>query len=565
MWEKLILQAFVSLLPVFLYQLWMYRLNQGRSSIPFFTIAYGASLAACVLLTETTRFGFDLNLWYIPFLMGSLYGGVPGLATMSTIYAALRLPQLDDGGETLGFVLFLLIAVPVLLLTIRPFQLARLKEKYKILLLLLTVGGAYHAFLYAGYIRQFEPDRLASAAGDIAVIAFISYIAVSLTLYTIHQVIQHYQLQHQLRRMSSNYMNEVHKLQQFIDQMAMGTMGTVLVDADGRISHLNDAAIRLSGQALKGRSKLEFAGMPYERFFRSQEPFKQLFDEAMKGSMSPSTILVEGERSYLTTAFPIRNLQAGIVTGAAMVVQDVTELTQLRDELGRMERLSLVGQMAASITHEIRNPMAVIRGFVQLMRERSPDSQQEYFRIVIDELDRANAIINDFLSLAQNRVISKEQGSLHDIVQELLPLLWADANLRGQSIELSLADEIPTLELNGKEIKQLVLNLARNGMEAMGEKGVLRIATRFSGSAVELSVEDDGEGIPPDKLARLFEPFYTTKARGTGLGLPLCLSIAERHNGRIDVDSEPGRGTVFKVVFDSPVRDGLRLRGPDAG
>ncbi|QJC51015.1 PAS domain-containing protein [Paenibacillus albicereus] len=565
MGEKLILQAFISLLPVFLYQLWMYRLNQGRSSIPFFCAAYGVSLAACFLLTETTRFGFDLNLRYIPFLMGSLYGGVPGLATMSAIYAVLRLPQLDDGWETFGFVMFLAAAIPVLLLTIRPFQLARLKEKFKILFVLLTLGGAYHALLYVLYLREFEPERLVTATGTIALITIISYAAAALTLYTIQQVNQHHQLQHQLRRMSSNYMNEVHKLQQFIDQMAMGTMGTVLVDADGRISHLNDAAIRLSGHSLKGRSKLEFSGMPYERFFRSQEQLKRQFDQAIRGSMSPPAILAEGERSYLTTAFPIRNLQAGIVTGAAMVVQDVTELSQLKDELGRMERLSLVGQMAASITHEIRNPMAVIRGFVQLMRERSPDSQQEYFRIVIDELDRANAIINDFLSLAQNRVIAKEQGSLHDIVHELLPLLWADANLRGQSIELSLADQIPPLELSSKEIKQLILNLARNGMEAMGDKGVLRIATRMIGSAVELSVEDDGDGIPSDKLVRLFEPFYTTKARGTGLGLPLCLSIAERHNGRIDVDSEPGRGTVFKVVFERPEQEELRLREPDAG
>ncbi|OXM13622.1 two-component system sensor histidine kinase NtrB [Paenibacillus herberti] len=552
MWEKLILQAFVSLLPVFLYQLWMYRLNQGRSSIPFFCVAYGFSLAACFLLTDTMAYGFDLNLRYIPFLMGSLYGGIPGLVTMTTIYIVMRLPQLSDNWETFGFVGLILVLVPLLLLTIRPFQLGRISDKFRIVFFLLTAEAAYYAMMYLGYLNQNEPNRLAEGTIQIAAITLVSYGTAALTIYTINQVMQHYQLQHQLRRMSSNFMNEVHKLQQFIDQMAMGTMGTVIVDADGRISHLNDAAIRLSGQALKGRSRLEFTGMPYNMFFRKQGICSELLDDAMKGSMSPSKIFSDGDRTYMQTAFPIRNLQAGIVTGAAIVIQDITEMSQLRAELGRMERLSLVGQMAASITHEIRNPMAVIRGFVQLMRERSPDSQQEYFRIVIEELDRANSIINDFLSLAQNRVIEKEQTSLHHIIQELVPLLWADANLRGQSIELELADDMPLLELNDKEIKQMILNLARNGMEAMGDKGVLKLGTQINSASVELRVEDTGEGIPADKLARLFEPFYTTKTRGTGLGLPLCLSIAERHNGRIDVQTNPGEGTLFRVIFNLP-------------
>nr|WP_281423168.1 ATP-binding protein [Paenibacillus oenotherae] len=205
--------------------------------------------------------------------------------------------------------------------------------------------------------------------------------------------------------------------------------------------------------------------------------------------------------------------------------------------------------MAASITHEIRNPMAVIRGFVQLMRERSPDHQQEYFRIVMDELDRANGIINDFLSLAQNRVIDKQCYCLHDIINEMLPLLWADANMRGQSIELELAPHLTPFMMNGKEMKQLILNLARNGMEAMDGTGVLRLCTFEYGDRLELHVVDNGCGIPAEKRERLFEPFYTTKTRGTGLGLPLCLSIVERHGGEIHVESTEGEGTSFIVSF----------------
>ena len=549
MWDKLILQAFVSLLPIFVYQLWMYRINHERKSAAYFCAAYGLSLAGCFALSIRTEYGFDLDLRLLPLFLGSLYGGYPAVAVLSVIYGGLQIPILDSPYETISFILFIGLFIPIILLTVRPFQRARMKDKLRITFILLALAFLYYAGTYIGYLRAYEPDGLKSGLATLAGIACIYGIVTALTLYTISSVVEHHQLQIQLRRMSSNYMNEVHKLQQFVDQMSMGT---VIVDRDGRLSHLNDAAIRFSGQAMKGRDKLEFAGIGYESFFRDHDSCRSLFDSALNGTPVPSQIHQESDRVYLLTAFPILDLQAGDAAGAAMMIQDISELDQLRNELSKMERLSLVGQMAASITHEIRNPMAVIRGFVQLMRERSPDSQQEYFRIIIEELDRANSIINDFLSLAQNRVIAKEVGSLHHVINEILPLLWADANLRGQSIELDFAETIPLLELNDKEIKQLILNLARNGMEAMGEKGVLTLSTRQSGGSIELRVEDTGEGIPEDKREQLFEPFYTTKARGTGLGLPLCLSIAERHNGRIEVHSVPGQGTSFIITFEVP-------------
>jgi signal transduction histidine kinase len=215
-----------------------------------------------------------------------------------------------------------------------------------------------------------------------------------------------------------------------------------------------------------------------------------------------------------------------------------------------MERLSLVGQMAASITHEIRNPMAVIRGFVQLLQERSPQSQHEYYRIIMEELDRTNQIINDFLSLAQNRELKMEFASLNASIQDIVPLLLADANLRGQSLKVNLCPELPGMMLNDREMKQMLLNLARNGMEAMGEKGVLSISTTYMDQEVSIHIRDEGVGIPQEKMKHLFEPFFTTKTRGTGLGLPLCLSIVERHRGKIEVQSAEGQGTVFIVTFN---------------
>ncbi|GJM75595.1 hypothetical protein HMSSN036_78110 [Paenibacillus macerans] len=150
--------------------------------------------------------------------------------------------------------------------------------------------------------------------------------------------------------------------------------------------------------------------------------------------------------------------------------------------------------------------------------------------------------------------MENELCDLHDIIMELTPLLWADANLRGQTIEVKLDEQVPALLLNGKEIKQLILNLARNAMEAMEGKGQLTMETRLADSGVELLVTDTGPGIPPSQQAKLFEPFYTTKEKGTGIGLALCLSIIERHRGKISVRSGEGEGTTFTVFFRSPRR-----------
>jgi PAS domain S-box-containing protein len=398
----------------------------------------------------------------------------------------------------------------------------------------------------------FESDTARSMTSEeasfFAVHAVLYCLAVSTMIFLSENFLEKQALLNELLQISTDYRLEVQKLQQFIEETPLGV---IFVEQGGLITHINEKAIRIYRQKVSEIGREQLLGQPFSVLSDDGEidVLSRLIGEALSGRKTTSELVQRNDKMFLKSALSIRDIQSGQITGAAIILHDVTELTRLRDEITRMERLSLVGQMAASITHEIRNPMAVIRGFVQLMRERSPQSQQDYFRIVIDELDRANSIINDFLSLAQNRVIEKMNCSLHDIINEILPLIWADANLRGQSVELELAERMPLLMLNEKEMKQLILNLARNGMEAMAGSGTLRLRTAVDAEGVELRVIDSGIGIPKEKLERLFEPFYTTKTRGTGLGLPLCLSIVERHGGQISVNSSEGKGTEFIVRF----------------
>lgn len=251
---------------------------------------------------------------------------------------------------------------------------------------------------------------------------------------------------------------------------------------------------------------------------------------------------------------PIRDSKNNIIALAA-ITRDITHAKKMRELVHRAEKLSLVGQMAASITHEIRNPMAVIRGFMQLMKEQDLDkvTETEYYTLIMEELDRANDMISDFLSLSQTRIVKKEFHQLNDIIHTLHPLIQSDANLYDHSIKLDLESSLKPILLNDKEIKQLILNVVRNGIEAMDPGGTMYIKTKEVDGKVVLIIKDNGSGIPQDKMELLFDPFFTLKERGTGLGLSVCKSICEEHGAKIRVDSIEGLGTSFTITFQSPI------------
>lgn len=231
------------------------------------------------------------------------------------------------------------------------------------------------------------------------------------------------------------------------------------------------------------------------------------------------------------------------------VVTDITDRKKFEKEIFRLDRLNLIGEMAAGIGHEVRNPMTTVRGFLQILGAKKDCYQyKEYFDLMIDELDRANSIITEFLSLAKNKAVEYRIKNINTIVEALLPLLQSDAMKDDKFIKVELSNT-QDLSLNEKEIRQLVLNLVRNGLEAMSPKGNLTIRTFMDNEAVILSVQDQGNGIETDVLEKLGIPFFTTKENGTGLGLAVCYSIASRHNAKIGIESN-ATGTTFFVRFN---------------
>jgi signal transduction histidine kinase len=246
-----------------------------------------------------------------------------------------------------------------------------------------------------------------------------------------------------------------------------------------------------------------------------------------------------------TTKDPLAAKDVGVFRALTHLVNTViSELEQAQAKL----QYNVIGEMAAGIGHEVRNPMTTVRGYLQMFQKKEEFSAyHRQLAVMIEELDRANLIITEFLSLSKHKRVEMKLGNINSVLNSLFPLLQADAFQHSHEILLALEDT-PDFDFDEKEIRQLIVNLVRNGFEAMQPRGVLLISTKFSGHHVILSVKDTGSGIPPEILEKLGTPFVTTKDAGTGIGLSICFRIAERHRASIDITTGE-QGTVFSVSF----------------
>lgn len=234
--------------------------------------------------------------------------------------------------------------------------------------------------------------------------------------------------------------------------------------------------------------------------------------------------------------------------GLTVFFRDITEFAQQREELARLEKLNLIGQLAAGISHEIRNPLTTVKGFLQLLQSQAEYIKVgEYLDLMISEIDRANAIITDFLSLAKANLDNTKHICINYIISKLFPILQADAYSNNKEILLELND-LPNIMLNENEIKQLILNLVRNGLEVTPEHGHVVIRTYKTTEHAVLAISDQGSGIPEDIQEKIGIPFFTTKETGTGLGLAISMGIAQRHKANFHFETG-NTGSTFYISF----------------
>ena len=254
------------------------------------------------------------------------------------------------------------------------------------------------------------------------------------------------------------------------------------------------------------------------------------------------------------------------VRGTLVHVEDVTEKRREEARLRRAESLASLTTLAAGVAHEIKNPLGAVGIHLQLARKAlsagcarqgtEPDPQvTRHLAVVEEELDRLNRIVLDFLFAVRPMDIIPEEDDLDAVVREAADFVRPEAEADGVRVELALSGSLPRVRVDRRYVKQAILNLAKNGLAAMPGGGTLRFATARGEDAVALEISDTGVGIPEENLAKIFEPYYTTKADGTGLGLTITYKIMKEHGGDIQVRSRPGQGTAFTLAFPLPRRE----------
>ena len=328
--------------------------------------------------------------------------------------------------------------------------------------------------------------------------------------------------------------------------------GFLITDADGNIAVQNQAARQILD--LDGDQGV---GQPVSEVLRVES-----------GAECPVTTALRLGQDFTSYEFRVRTKSDesillglttncmrdpnGRITGVIASFTDLTEMNAMREELRQQDRLAVIGELAAGLAHEIRNPVAVIRGALEEWSARDKDEalQEKLEEIAIRESDHLNDIVSGFLNFARNPSLKREIIDAEAFALEISESLRREyQDCAGLRIEFGRSGRPCLVSGNATQIKQVFTNLGKNAIEAMQGKGTLRIEVSNSSGPVEIRFDDDGPGIDPDKIGRIFEPFYTTKESGVGMGLAVCLRIITAHDGTIMATSREGGGCSMKVLL----------------
>lgn len=253
-------------------------------------------------------------------------------------------------------------------------------------------------------------------------------------------------------------------------------------------------------------------------------------------------------------------IAAGVIAVAARRARAArtrlgADLERLQRLLAQNDRLSAIGMLAASVAHEIRNPLVSVRTFAQLLPERLHDEEfcTSFRELALAEIDRISLLVNDLLAFARPSAPEIHAADINDILDQIRRLVDGETKKRSIAFRVDLDPSLPSVEVEEARIKQVFLNVVLNALHACGAGGAVTLRTRAithgAGSYFQVEIRDSGPGIPAEDIGRIFDPFFTTKAGGSGLGLFIARRIVQDHGGFIDVQSTPGAGAVFLVNF----------------
>ncbi|GIP36708.1 hypothetical protein J2TS4_59180 [Paenibacillus sp. J2TS4] len=333
-------------------------------------------------------------------------------------------------------------------------------------------------------------------------------------------------------------------------------LGVILIDMRFRIVDISDMACRLLGL-----DKKQIMNKSCEEVFASVPPHHRLVQPEILNGVVVRNHAVSWtnnqERYELLLDSNVLKDDDGRTVGAYVIFKDVTNLRSLEEQVQRSDRLAMIGQIAAGTAHEIRNPLTSIKGFMQVLKntfiEKGMVKEQDYTDIMLTEINRINELVSEFLLLSKPKNVTYHPVNIKMVMREILPIISNEALLHGVSVQYETVSDLPVVIADGELLKQVFLNLCKNGIEVMLDGGTLTVTEKvdYEERRVHIDIHDTGPGIPNFVIDKIFDPFFTTKENGTGLGLSVCQRIVHDIGGTIRVASK-GFGTTFTVSMPFP-------------
>lgn len=328
-------------------------------------------------------------------------------------------------------------------------------------------------------------------------------------------------------------------------------IGVLSIDKNGFVAAFNQAAaVILQLPASKVAGSLAESVLP-----REVQPLLRPVNGASgiaEGEVE--AVLQDGSVVPLEVRSGVLRDDDGTFVGSVLLFKDLTEVRDLRREIARSQRLASVGRLAAGVAHEIRNPLSSIKGFATYFKERYHDVPEDLniSEIMIEEVDRLNRVVTQLLEFARPVNITPRETDLNRFIADSILLIQRQADAAGIDLRTTLLPDPVFVRIDPDRMRQVLLNLYLNAIESMGESGgtlSIALSTEKENQAVRITVADTGAGIEPDDLAHIFDPYYTTKPTGTGIGLATAHNIVKAHGGSVTVKSRPESGTRFSIVI----------------
>ncbi|TXC91472.1 PAS domain S-box protein [Metabacillus litoralis] len=344
-----------------------------------------------------------------------------------------------------------------------------------------------------------------------------------------------------------NFQKILQKSRERYQRLIDNSIDMIAVIHQNKWVFVNEAGIKLfqagDYQEMLGRNI--YRDLHPDDHLTMETALKSILDRTMEVHISNQSWLVDSKKTIFTEMVCIPTTYFG-EQAVQVILRDISDRKKTEELMLRSEKLSIAGQLAAGIAHEIRNPLTAIKGFLQIMK---PDMEQhsQYYQIVFSELNRIELILSELLMLAKPQETQFKKTNLVTLLQEVAMLLETQANMNSVFIEEQHTESTLSVYCDENQLKQVFINLFKNAIDAMTSGGKVSVSTKRERDKVVVSVKDEGEGISSDLIERIGEPFLTTKENGNGLGLMITYKIIEDHKGNILVDSEIGMGTTFIV------------------